>query len=71
MNKQCKWCDSPFEARRAVEAFCSAACRGKYGNAFRKEGTADADYWSVTTPYGAHGFDGWVKRSMEHSHAVP
>jgi len=63
----CKWCDTEFQPKRSDNYFCSASCRCKYNHIFKREKTADADFWAVTTPYGAHGFDGLVASWLRSS----
>lgn len=60
MKRECKWCGDAFEPRTHQQVFCKAACRFKHKSIFANVSVATDDFWSVTTPYGSHGFDGLV-----------
>lgn len=65
-KRDCAFCMGEFQPTKPNKLYCSTLCRNKASAEKRCCGPdSDPNYWSVTTPYGSHGFDFWVTASMQ------
>ena len=68
--RDCVHCGESFMPKRRDTRFCSKLCNAHFLEDNPTGYISDPDKWAVTTPYGGHSFDWWVKCSLEGSGAV-
>ena len=69
--RPCAYCGTEFKPKRRDSRYCSKLCNSRYLRENPNDDyVSDPETWAVTTPYGAHSFDWWVKCSLEGGGAV-
>ena len=62
--RPCAYCEKDFTPKRRDSRFCSKRCNAHYLLENPTGYIGDPNQWAVTTPYGAHAFDGWVAKCL-------
>ncbi len=75
-HRHCEQCGCEYIPTRNDAKYCSVACKRRANYIAERDGLRnqnlpiDPNQWSVTTPYGSHSFDWWVKSRLEGGGAV-